>query len=100
MKLGILINSDKHLGHIVGITRAASAKGHEVFLFAMDEGTRLLYAEEFMALCTLDNVVMSLCAHSAEEHGVKTDGVSKEIVVGSQFNNAMMNHNSDRVIVL
>ena len=65
----------------------------------MDTGTRLLGNTEFTQLCSEDNVVMSLCQHSAEEQGVSTEGISKEIVLGSQFNNAMMNNESDRVVV-
>ena len=100
MKLGILINTDKHLQHIIGIAHAANLKGHEVTVFAMDTGTRLLQSSDFIRLCELDNVSMGLCNHSAAEHKVNTTGVSKEIVVGSQFNNAMMNNQSDKVIVL
>ena len=100
MTLGILINTDKHMQHIVGISQAANAKGHEVALFAMDKGTRLLNNPEFKHLCKLENMTISLCNHSAQEQGVDTTGVSKEIVVGSQFNNAMMDHEADRVIVL
>jgi len=100
MKLGILINTDRHLQHVIGIARAASLRGHEVSLFAMDEGTRLLQQTNFHRLCELDNLSMSICSHSAAEHGVNASGISKEIVVGSQFNNAMMNNQSDRVIVL
>lgn len=99
MKLGIVITSDNHLEHIVGLTMAANAKGHEVSIFAMDEGTRLLGRTEFTQLCTEDNVMMSLCRHSAEEQGVGLTGVSKEIVLGSQFNNAMMNSEADRVLI-
>ena len=100
MKLGILVNTDKHIKHIIGISQAANSKGHEVSLFAMDEGTRLLNDKEFIRLCKLDNITISICNHSAEEQGVDTSGISKEIVVGSQFNNAMMNHEADHVIVL
>lgn len=100
MKLGILVNTDRHLEYLTGIVHAASQMGHEVILFAMDEGTRLLRSSEFIRLCELDNVSMSLCNHSATEHGVDTTGVSKEIIVGSQFNNAMMNSQADKVIVL
>ena len=100
MKLGILITTDRHLDHIVSLSRAASAKGHELAIFAMNEGTRLLAFSEFLALCKLDNTIMSLCSHSAAEFGVDTTGISKEIIIGSQFNNAMMNHQSDKVIVL
>ncbi len=100
MKLGIIITTDRHLDHVVGITQAASAKGHDVSIFAMDSGTRLLAYPEFTQLCTADNVVMSLCQHSASDQGVNTEGISKEIVLGSQFNNAMMNNEADKVISL
>lgn len=100
MKLGILTNTNKHLDHIVGITKAASNKGHEVIIFAMDEGTELAGSIDFKGLCKLDNVTISLCRHSAEEHNVNTDNISKEIVCGSQFNNAIMNNEADKVIVL
>ena len=100
MKLGILITTDKHLNQIVSISRAASARGYELAIFAMNEGTRLLGYPEFLQLCELDNTIMSLCSHSAAEFGVDTTGVSKEIIIGSQFNNAMMNNQSDKVIVL
>lgn len=100
MKLGILVTTDRHLDKITGIASAADEKGHEVSIFAMDDGVKLLREAEFTKLCELDNVVMSLCNHSAAEREVDTSGVSKEIIVGSQFNNAMMNNQSDRVIVL
>ncbi len=100
VKLGILITTDRHLNHIEGISRAASAKGHEVVIFAMNEGTKLLDSLEFIQLCEFDNITMSLCKHSATELGVDTTEVSKEIVIGSQFNNAMMNNQADKIIVL
>lgn len=100
MKLGILITTTKHLDKIIGIAHAANDKGHEVIIFAMDEGVKLLRDSKFTQLCKLDNVVMSHCNHSASEQGVDVSEVSKEIVTGSQYNNAMMNHQSDRVIIL
>ena len=100
MKLGIIITTDRHVDHVIGITQAADAKGHVVSIFAMDSGTRLLENPEFTQLCAVGNVVMSVCQHSASEHGVNTEGVSKEIILGSQFNNAMMNSESDKVISL
>lgn len=100
MKLGMLINTAKHLDHVVGICRAALAKNHQVNIFAMDEGTRLLENDAFVSLAELDGVSMSLCDHSAKAVGAKTEGLPSKIVCASQLNNAMMNHNADRVIVL
>ncbi len=100
MKLGILINTDKHLEHIVGFTKATLAKNHEVIIFIMDEGTRLAENELLVALAKLPAVSISLCEHSAKSYGVNTEDLSKDINCASQFNNAMMNHSADRVIVL
>ncbi len=100
MKLGILVNSDRHLQHVVGIARAANEKGHQVSIFSMDAGTHLIQNTEFTNLCALNGVSMSVCRHSAEEHAVDLSRVPESIVRGSQFDNAVMNHEADRVIVL
>jgi len=100
VKLGMLINTAKHLDDIVGICRAALARGHQVIIFAMDEGTRLLGNDAFVTLAELDGVSLSLCDHSAKACGVNTEGLPPKIICASQLNNALMNHNADRVIVL
>ena len=100
MKLGMLINTAKHVDDAVGICRAAVARNHQVIIFAMDEGTRLLENGAFVSLAELEGVSMSLCDHSAKMFGAKTEGLPPKIVCASQLNNAMMNHNADRVIVL
>ena len=100
MKLGILLNTARHLDDVVGITRAALAKNHQVIIFTMDEGTRLLDNRVLVSLAGLEGVSLSMCDHSAKMHGVNAEGLSPKIVCGSQLHNAMMNHNADRVIVL
>ncbi len=100
MKLGILLNTARHLEDVAGITRAALAKNHQVIIFAMDEGTRLLENQTLVSLAGLEGVSLSVCDHSAKMCGVNAEGLSPKIVCGSQLHNAMMNHNADRVIVL
>jgi predicted peroxiredoxin len=100
MKLGILVNTNKHLDDVLGITSAAVAKGHTVNIFIMDDGTRLLLDDSFTALCKTEGVKMSFCDHSASGLGTKPDELTEEIACGSQFDNATMNHDSDKVIVL
>jgi predicted peroxiredoxin len=100
VKLGILVNTDRHLEHIVGITQAASQKDHEITIFSMDEGTHLLHNPRFTDLSGLDGVRMSLCRHSAEEHNIELDDIPEDMSRGSQFDNAVMNHEADRIIVL
>ena len=100
MRLGILVNTDNHLENIVGIVRAATSKGHDVNLFAMDEGTKLLEEKDYVALVELPGVLMSYCDHSAQELHVNTDGLNPTIERSSQYSNAEMNHHSDKVLVL
>ncbi len=100
MKLGIFVNTNRHLADVVGLVKAAVAKGHQVVLFNMDDGTKLLGAAEFKELCGMQGVSMSFCDHSAKQLGVATEGLPQEIVCGSQYNNAVMVHDADRVIVL
>ena len=100
MKLGILVNSDRHLEAITGITRAALAKGHDVFLFAMDDGTRLLADPGYVALYRLPGVNMSFCQESATRKGVSFAALPEAIAAGSQLQNAMMVQTAERIIVL
>jgi predicted peroxiredoxin len=100
MKLGIFVNTDKNLDAVQGITKAALAKGHTVNLFNMDQGTKLVGSPAFAELCKTPGVSISFCDHSAKHVGVTTEGLPKEVVCGSQYNNAVMLHEADKVIVL
>jgi predicted peroxiredoxin len=100
MKLGILVNTDKHLQHILGLATAAGKKNHEIVIFAMDHGVRLLDDGAFTELAGLEGVALSFCSHSARAEGIETEGRPEGITVGSQLNNAMMAQTVDRMIVL
>ncbi len=99
-KLGILVNTDKNLKAVQGIAKAASAKGLEVEIFAMDIGTKLLEDPSFVALKDLENVTMSYCALSCENVGTKTEGLPEGIARGDQYRNTLMHHSADKSIVL
>jgi hypothetical protein len=100
MKLGILVNTDRHPDHVIGLTKAALAKGHEVIIFTMDEGARLLSAPGFPDLCRTPGVTMSFCGLSAKQLNAGPKELQDELVQGSQYHNALMIHISDRVIVM
>ncbi|MGC2061439.1 MAG: hypothetical protein WA610_00560 [Thermodesulfovibrionales bacterium] len=100
MKLGILVNTDRHADHLAGIVEAATARGHEVIIFVMDEGARLLEQETFRQFCRLPIVSTSYCDLNAGQCSVDKGKIPAEIVCGSQYNNAGMFHEADRVIVL
>lgn len=100
MKLGIHVISDRHLDDVVGIAKAAASKGHEVTVFTMADGVRLLENPAFTGLCKTPNVKMSFCDHNATGMGISKDGIPQDVICGSQYNNAIMVNISDRVIVL
>jgi len=100
MKLGIMVTTDRHLRQILGITQAALAKGHAVTMFATDEGVRLLADARFSSLSELPGVTMSFCEQSAQCHGGRPAGLPAAIVSGSQFENAIMTSESDKLLVL
>ena len=100
MNLGIMVTTDRHLAQIRGITEAALAKGHSVEIFATDEGTRLLADRRFSSLSALAGVTIGYCEHSAARHGGRPAGLPEAIAPGSQYENAIMSVESDRVIVL
>ncbi len=94
------MNTDRHLEHVHGLVRAATEKNHEVLIFVMDTGTKLLENDVFIELSSFPGVSMSFCDLNAGQQDVRTDDLPEEIICGSQLNNSMMIHDADRVIVL
>jgi peroxiredoxin family protein len=98
-KLGILVASDEHFEHLVGICRAAAAAGKEVEVFLTNEGVRLTGHQDFPALAGLCRV--RLCNIGFERRGLAkpVPGVADEDF-GTQMRNAMLLEESDRYLVL
>jgi hypothetical protein len=100
MRLGIMVTTDGALDQVAGIARAASERGHDVTVFATDAGVRLLLEPRFTSLSLLPRVAMSFCQQSAEAKGVPLAALPASVARGTQFQNAVMSAESDRVIVL
>ncbi|MBI5664588.1 MAG: DsrE family protein [Nitrospirae bacterium] len=100
MKLGILVNTDRHAKDLIGLTKAALSKGHEVIVFFMDAGVKLLSNSKVKGLCKNSGISMSFCDYTTQKNGISKEGICDKIVCGSQYDNATMNHVADRVIVL
>jgi predicted peroxiredoxin len=99
-KLGILVSSDKHLDHIVGLTKAAIDKGKEVHVFFTGEGVKLCPDPKAQELVKAGAKV-SLCDKTYQglglnkEHGDQIEGMEH----GSQDNNADIIEEVDRYVV-
>lgn len=104
MRLGILVNTDRHPGHLVAISRAAHKRGHEISAFFMDRGVMLLDSREVHDLLELTGVSMAFCEVSATSNGLDLDALPPDIKAGikagSQLDNALMMRDSEKVIAL
>ena len=80
--LGIFVTNPNNMRHVVGVTKAAVAKGSKVKIFFSWYGTKLTQDPEFPKLCGMDNVDVSICADSYKKSGfdveVVPEGLTKE----------------------
>lgn len=65
--VGIFVTSTKNMNHIMGVTKAATAKGSKVKVFFTWKGTKLCKDPEFPALCEIADVY--ICADSYKKMG-------------------------------
>lgn len=95
--LGIMITKYANLEHIAGVTQAARNAGYPVAIFMTDEGVKFTKDVAFMELLKTEGVKVTVCEYMCELLGIpeRTEG----ICYGSQYDNAGMLHNSDRVLV-
>lgn len=73
--LGIFVTNPQQMRHVVGITKAAVAKGSKVKVFFSWYGTKLAKDPAFPALCAMDNVDVSICADSYKKSGFNVEDV-------------------------
>ncbi len=97
-KLGILVNTDKNLKHLLGICRVAKDAEVEVLLFIMDDGCFLIEKEVFRELCKEECITAVMCDHSYREKGFTEELV--EVKHGSQFDHAVIANECDRYVVI
>lgn len=65
--LGIFVTNPHNMRHIMGITRAATAKGATVQIFFTWTGTKLAKDPQFAELCSMAKV--TLCGDSYKKMG-------------------------------
>jgi len=66
--LGIFVTNPNNMKHVMGIAKAAKAKGSKIKIFFSWKGTLLSKDPEFPALCSLADDV-SICADSYKKMG-------------------------------
>jgi len=97
-RLGIIVTSDRHLHHVIGVVEAAREKGKEVAVFFTGEGVRLTRHPDFSRLPSLAKV--DLCEVSYRANGLEGDvpGLTFKNFA-TQAKNAEMIEDSDRYLV-
>ena len=75
--LGIFVTNPNHMQHVMGITKAAVAKGSKVKVFFSWYGSKLSKTPEFPELCAIENVDVSICADSYKKSGFDVEDVPK-----------------------
>lgn len=74
--LGIFVTTQDCLGHVIGITKAAKAKGSRVKVFFTWKATHLTQDADFPQLCELADDV-SICVDSYKKQGYDIDDIPK-----------------------
>lgn len=99
MTLGILVTTDKYRDDVVGIAETAAGKGHRIIIFFMDEGCRSVTDKKIISLKDKHGISMSICDYNRKKMGISDEDVAGGITCGSQYDNAIMNRDADKVIV-
>jgi len=71
-KIGIMLSTPPEspgITTVAGLSSAALAKGHEVYLYLIDEGTRNL-SDARLAKLKTEGLKLFVCAYGAERQGI------------------------------
>lgn len=98
MKLGLVASNENAESHLIGLARAAAARGWTCRGFLTDRGVLLLKSAPLIALVQSGALSLSVCEHSWKL--ICDSAVPDGVVMGGQFQNAELAHNCDRVIAL
>lgn len=98
MQLGIVATHEAAGPDLVGLAAAAARRGWACRCFLTDAGVLLLRLPEVMALARTGSIRLDVCHLSWERFG--EGHVPEGVHAGSQYNNAEIAHQCDRVVVL
>lgn len=102
MRLGIVITDEALGDNAVGVMRAAYARGWSGSCFLSDRGVLLLKDADFCELMRGNDLEVAVCELSMERYhhpSIEDDRLMQRVVIGGQYQDAQMVHNSDRVLV-
>lgn len=106
-KLGILVPTDKHLDHLIGVAKAAKKAGKVLIIFFTHDGVLLTQEPKYQELAQIisreDGDKISLCNVRWEEHGLKgkpTPAAMEPGDLATQSRHCSMLEECDRYLVI
>jgi len=96
MRFGILIIDAAYRDFILQVLRAAEKRGDQVDIFIMDEGCPITEDPEFKELAEGKDVSTTICDLNRRQRGIEAP---LEVKIGSQFDNARMVHECEKILV-
>ena len=98
MRIGIVATHESAQAHLVGLAAAAAARGWPCRCFLTDSGVKIAASEKLLGLARSGAIRLDVCEHSWHQFG---DGEAPAgATLGSQFQNAELVRECDRVLVL
>jgi hypothetical protein len=101
MKLGVVITDIRQSPLALELMQEALDRTWEVRCFLTDDGVNMVKNPGFIAMAANDQAHFSMCEHSAERYckDLDLETLGDAVIVGGQYQNAELVHNSDRVLV-
>ncbi len=98
MRFGVVITSEKFGAYATGLLSAAVGRGWICRCFLTDTGVRVLSLPDFEALALSGKLQLTVCELSWKRFG--TGAHPPWATIGSQYQNAELAHECDKVLVV
>lgn len=102
MILGVVVTDYSHAKTACAVMREALNRHWTVNVFLTDDGVHMIKDQDFLEMAKNEDAHFSfMCEHSAERFCKDVDlgELSEFVVIGGQYQNAELVHNSERVLV-
>ncbi len=98
MKLGLVATDDSAGAQLLGLAGAAAQRGWTCRCFLTDTGVRLLTSPPLLDLMRSGALRLDVCEHAWQLYG--SGQAPADVKLRSQFQNAELARDCDRVVVL
>jgi hypothetical protein len=101
MKLGVVITDIRQSQIALETMQEALQRMWEVRCFLTEDGVNMVKNDGFITMAGNELAHFSMCEHSAERYcqDVDLEAFGDDIIVGGQYQNAELVHNTDHVLV-